>query len=112
MEAGPALDGGVFASRCNQPITRYYVDTDHDGYGVSDSLDMRGALGGLHYACGPMPAGGVTVGGDCDDGDATWSPASIQRAAGVDCGAVRPDDRDGDGVPVGVDANDANGAVR
>jgi hypothetical protein len=111
LAAGPVLDGG--ADQCARgPAVRFYVDLDHDGFGVSDPTDRFGALGGLRYACGAVPAGGVTAGGDCDDLDPTWNPTAITRAPGAPCEAVRPDDRDGDGAVAGVDVDDLDGRVQ
>jgi len=111
LAGGPALDGGADYCYRAQAV-RFYFDLDHDGFGVSDPTDLHGALGGLRYACGAVPVGGVTLGGDCDDQDATWSPALITRAPGAPCEAIRPDDRDGDGALVGVDVNDLDGRVQ
>ena len=49
--------------------TTYYVDGDGDGYGTYDAPIE---------ACAP-PEGSVTVGGDCNDGDASVSPAALER---------------------------------
>lgn len=99
---------------CPGPIApvRYYPDADHDGFGVSDDHDLHGALGGCHYGCAPLPAGVVTVGGDCDDGDAAWSPAVVQLLPGVECSDLTPDDRDGDGVLAPADLDDRDPLVR
>jgi hypothetical protein len=57
----------------------YYDDLDGDGYGDPATL--------LH---GCLPAGAVTDGSDCDDGDAAVSPAATEV-----CGDAVDDDCDG-----------------
>jgi hypothetical protein len=65
--------------------TTWYVDYDGDGYGTTASATSD---------CAP-PARGVSVGGDCNDGSSSVSPAAVESCNGVD------DDCDGtvdDGV--------------
>jgi hypothetical protein len=66
----------------------WYTDFDGDGYGADASLVT---------AC-DAPAGTVGLGGDCDDGDDTVSPAAAERCDDID------QDCDGD---VGDDAGTA-----
>ncbi len=55
-------------------IVDAYTDADGDGFG-DPSLNQR--------SCTPA-AGTVSVGGDCDDGDATISPGTPERCGGGD----------------------------
>jgi hypothetical protein len=93
-----------------QPPMTVYLDGDGDGYGVSSRVDLWGRLGGTQYTCVSLP-GTTTVGGDCDDDDPTWSPATTQLAAGADCEDALPFDRDADGVPTMFDPDDRDGSV-
>jgi hypothetical protein len=88
-----------------------FDDADGDGYGVAEPFDMFGAIGGRRFVCGAVPRGMTPLGGDCDDGDATWSPATVVPAFGVPCTGLSPDDRDGDGVRAPSDPDDHNALI-
>lgn len=62
---GPAFSSDP-KGRCLPGVTHVlgFPDTDGDGFGVSDHVDLHGALGGRRFACGGLPAGWVAVGGD------------------------------------------------
>jgi len=55
--------------------TTYYRDNDADGYGQS---------GDSKCLCSPSGMYGVTIGGDCDDGDSTVYPGATEVCDGKD----------------------------
>ena len=68
--------------------TAYYLDGDNDGFGDDSTPGL---------AC-EVPSGALTVGGDCDDGDASVNPDAVELcSSGVD------EDCDGSPEPCGVD---------
>jgi hypothetical protein len=107
--AGPAQEGAAWGS-CGGGIvpTPMYRDADADGFGVV-GVDRLGAPGGRVMVCGPPGPGLVMQGGDCDDADGTWSPATVMLAPGRSCTEVRPYDRDADGYAAGLDVDDQDG---
>ncbi len=54
--------------------TTWYPDEDDDGYGSED---------GAEQVCA-QPSGSVELGGDCDDGDPTVSPAAVEICDSID----------------------------
>ena len=85
----------------------WYLDSDGDGYGNDNAFKT---------ACAPPPDM-VAEGGDCDDVDASISPAEPDVSCdGIDndCNEATPDDPDNDGDGTGVcsdcDDNDPNRA--
>jgi hypothetical protein len=67
-------------------LNSYYADSDHDSYGTGDAL----------LAC-IQPAATATIGGDCNDSNATINPAATETCnAGIDdnCNGLA-DDADG-----------------
>ncbi len=86
--------------------TWYYWDSDGDGYGTVDSLEL--------YCEGEAPDGFVTSPGDCDDYDASVNPGAIEICDEIDndCdGYIDEDDNgseyfyDSDGDTYGDDNN-------
>jgi hypothetical protein len=84
----------------------YYRDTDGDGYGDSADTD---------YTCSPA-SGYVTVGGDCDESNASINPGATETCDGVDedCDGTVDDgityatyyrDTDGDGYGDSTDTD-------
>ncbi|MBK9648576.1 MAG: FG-GAP repeat protein [Deltaproteobacteria bacterium] len=68
--------------------TAYYLDADGDGFGDDSAPGL---------AC-EVPSGALTVGGDCDDGDADVNPDAVELCnSGVD------EDCDGSPEPCGVE---------
>ena len=68
--------------------TAYYLDGDGDGFGDESAPGL---------ACEP-PAGSLSVGGDCDDGDMSVNPDAVELcSSGVD------EDCDGSPEPCGVE---------
>jgi hypothetical protein len=81
-DADPSLDLGTAGATLD--------DADGDGYGDD---------GTLGYAC-VAPSGSATVGGDCDDGDASVSPGAVETwydGVDADCSGGSDYDQDGDG---------------
>jgi hypothetical protein len=73
--------------------TTWYDDDDNDGYGDGDSATVD---------CDRPSAGSVTVGGDCDDSDASVNGGEVEVCDNVDndCDGTVDDgfDADGDGI--------------
>ena len=99
-DADPSLDLSTAGT--------YAADDDNDGYGDD---------GRLSVAC-VQPSGTTTTGGDCDDGDATVSPAASETwydGVDQDCSEGSDYDQDGDGQDslsgAGDDCDDLDAAV-
>lgn len=112
-EGGPVLHPS-WEGQCAGGVdpTLVYDDADGDGFGVSEPRDMHGALGGRRFVCGVVGPGLTQRGGDCDDDDPSWTPVRVVVAHGVDCEALSPDDRDGDGAPASLDLDDDHALQR
>jgi hypothetical protein len=68
--------------------TAYYLDADGDGFGDDSAPGL---------AC-EVPSGALTVGGDCDDGDASVNPDAVEL-----CSSGADEDCDGSPEPCGVE---------
>ncbi|MEY3209695.1 MAG: hypothetical protein RIT28_176 [Pseudomonadota bacterium] len=68
--------------------TAYYADGDGDGFGDDSAPGL---------AC-EVPSGALTVGGDCDDGDADVNPDAVEL-----CSSGADEDCDGSPEPCGVE---------
>jgi len=87
----------------------FYVDSDGDGYGASEPVEM----------CAVPESGYSTVSGDCNDVDASTNPGAEDLTLdGIDqdCNdATVPEDteidEDGDGYLVGDDCDDSDPAI-
>lgn len=84
---------GLFDAEAEDART-WYVDVDGDGYGSEGVV-----------AC-DRPAGGVDLGGDCDDHDATLNPEGDEVCDGRDndCNGL-PDDDAADSAPFHLDGD-------
>ncbi len=84
----------------------WYLDSDGDGYGLSDSTTLSCA----------QPSGYAALANDCDDADPRFNPGAMES----DCtdpndyncdGSVGYDDRDGDGYAACEECNDGDAAI-
>ena len=66
-------DGSTDESGAVDEVT-YYIDTDGDGFGDDDTIQI---------GCLP-PTNGVLQGGDCDDTEFATSPAALESCDGID----------------------------
>jgi glycosidase len=82
------LDNGTVSGR-----TTFYLDSDRDGYGSNESTIL---------ACS-APVGYISIGGDCNDGNATVHPGAAEVCNGID--------DDCDGAIDDFDSNVSDGRI-
>jgi hypothetical protein len=100
------LDNNCDGSIDEGVTTTIFIDADGDGYGVTDSRVE---------SC-DVPAGYVTVGGDCDDSDRAYNPGALETECDdpndYNCdGSVGYADNDGDGFAACQECDDNDLAV-